>query len=111
MHGHQSKLGAILAASFLLAGCGPTLTVAPHAMRCDAKAELLAHRCLLPQQIPDDATFETVVDATRNDRQALRECGISLDTLRDSINRCNQTVDEFNRKIDEVNAKNKSAKD
>lgn len=111
MHSRQSILGALLAGSFLLAGCGPTLTVAPHAMRCDAKADLLAYRCVLPKQIPDDATFEVVVDAMRNDRQALRECAISLDTLRDSINRCNQTVDEFNRTIDEVNAKNKSAKD
>jgi len=103
------KLGAMLASSVMLAGCCPTLSVAPHAIRCNADAELLAHKCPLPNQIPDDATFQAVVDAMRSDRQALRDCGISLDALRDSINRCNQTVDDFNKKIDEINAKNKNA--
>ena len=105
----RSKLGAMLASIVMIAGCCPTLTVAPHAIRCDTDAELLAHKCPVPNQIPDDATFQAVVDAMRSDRQALLDCGIAFNALRDSINRCNQTVDDFNRKIDEINAKNKNA--
>jgi hypothetical protein len=102
-----SRLGTVLAGSLMLAACSPTLTVVPHAMRCDASAELLASSCASPKPIPDDATFSAVVDASRDDRQALRECGISLNTLRESMNRCNASVDEFNRKVDELNAKNR----
>lgn len=98
----------VLVAGLALAGCCPTVIVAPHATRCDAGAELLAARCAPPQQISGDATFASVVDAMRADRQALSECGLSLDALRDSINRCNQAVDEFNKKVDELNAKSKS---
>jgi hypothetical protein len=102
-----STLSAILAGSVMLVACSPTLTVVPHAMRCDASAELVASTCALPKPIPDDATFSGVVEASRDDRQALRECGMSLNALRESMNRCNASVDEFNRKVDELNTKNR----
>lgn len=105
----HSKLGSSLLASFLAGGCCPTLTVAPHAIRCDAAVELLATKCALPTQIADDATFAAVVDAMRSDRKALRDCGVTLDVLRDSINRCNRATDDFNKKIDEINEKNKAS--
>lgn len=107
---HQ-KLGAILAGGFLAGGCCPTVTVVPHAIRCDATVELLATKCVLPMQVADDATFATVVDAMRSDRKSLRDCGTSLDALRDSINRCNRATDEFNKKIDEINKNNKAKAD
>ncbi len=103
----HSKLCSALAGSLILAGCCSTLPVVPHAIPCNASADLLNSKCPLPTGISTDATFQTLVDAMQNDRQALRECGISLDALRSSINLCNKATEEFNKKIDDINKKNK----
>jgi hypothetical protein len=104
MAGFPWRLAWTLAGGVLLSGCCPTLPVVPHAIRCDASAELLRAKCPSPTRIPEDATFGTLVDAMRSDRQALRECGRALDALRDSIDRCNRATDEFNKRIDRINA-------
>ncbi len=100
------KFSPLLAVCLLFTGCS-TLVVAPHATRCDVSAELAAFKCADPSKIPAEATFSNLVDVSRADRQALLECGISLNTLRDSLNRCNQAIDEYNQKVDQANARNK----
>lgn len=109
MNRFRSLPGALLVTSLTLAACSTPLVVAPHAIPCAADDRLLAQQCPPPTPMADDATFEALVDAARGDRQALRECGISLAALRDSLHRCQQAVDDFNRKIDEINARNKRA--
>ena len=99
----------LLAPAFLLAACCPTITVVPHAISCDASAELLAGKCAAPREIDNSDTFSSIIDAMRSDRQALKECGIALDALRDSINRCNLATNEFNKKIDQINSSNKKS--
>ena len=75
-------------------------------MRCDVSPDLMASRCPSPAKIPNDATFGGLADAELSDRHALRECGVTVDALRDSINKCNQATDEFNKKVDEINDRN-----
>jgi hypothetical protein len=108
----MSKLKVVLTTilignCFVLSGCGRTLILkSPHAIRCDAPSELLNNRCSNPTNITNDITFEGLVDASRSDRQALRECKRSFEALQDSINRCNQAIDDLNTKIDQINAAN-----
>lgn len=90
----------------VITGCATPVPVVSHTLRCDANAELMASQCARPKPIADDATFEMVIATMRDDRHALQECGILLDSLRESINRCNQQVDAFNEKIDEMNRAN-----
>ena len=97
------QLALILAGGILLAGC-QTVPVASHAINCDINAELLASKCSPPRQIANDATFSTLVDTMQADRQALRECGVTVDTLRDALKRCNNTTEEYNKKIDALNS-------
>ncbi len=85
-----------------LAGC-KTVTVVPHAVQCDVGVELLASRCATPKPIANDATYATLVDTMQADRKALQECGVTADTLREAISRCNQAIDEYNKKIDAIN--------
>ena len=85
-----------------VAGC-KTVTVVPHAFNCEAGADLLANKCASPKQIAGNATYAMLVDTMQMDRQALQECGIAAEALRDSIRRCNQATDEYNKKIDELN--------
>ena len=98
-----SRLVLILAGSLLVAGC-KTLPVATHAINCDVNAELLASKCSPPLQIAKDATYATLVDTMQADRQALRECGITVETLRDTLRRCNDATGEFNKKVDALNS-------
>jgi len=103
----HSKLGLIPACCLLLISCSHTLPIVPHAIRCDANAELLKSRCASPSPVSGDTTFATLVDAAQKDRQALQECGMTVKALQDSIDRCNGTIDGFNKKIDELNDKNR----
>ncbi len=99
----HSALLLIIAGGLSATGCR-TLPVVPHAMKCDVRAELLAGKCMPPTQIANDSTYAGLVDAMQADRKALRECGVTADSLRDVIERCNQSTDEYNKKIDAVNA-------
>jgi len=103
MKAHYSRFLLILAAGLSIAGC-QTVPVASHAINCDVSAELLASKCSPPQQIANDSTFATLVDAMQADRQALRECGVTVDTLRDTLKRCNAATAEFNKKVDALNS-------
>ena len=97
-----SRLTPILLASLFMAGCR-TVPVIPHAVGCDAGAQLLASKCPPPGQLEDDATFAAVVDTMQADRQALRECGMTVDALIKTIRQCNRATDEYNKKIDAIN--------
>ena len=97
-----STLIPILAGSMLVAGCR-TVPVVPHAVACDASAELLASKCPPPRPLADNATFAALVDTMQADRQALRECGITVDALIKTIKQCNHATDEYNKRIDAIN--------
>lgn len=96
----------ILMGGICIAGCTTTVPVVPHAIRCELGPKLKAYRCAEPKPLPQDATFQTLVDTMLADRQALLECNLSANALRNSINRCNQATDDFNKKIDELNQSN-----
>jgi hypothetical protein len=102
MKAPYSRLALILAGSLLAAGC-KTVPVASHAINCDVNAELLASKCTPPKQIAKDATFASLVDTMQVDRQSLRECGSTVDALRDTLTRCNNATGEFNKKVDALN--------
>ena len=92
----------ILLGGLALAGC-KTVTVVPHALKCEVSAKLLADKCAAPRPIANDATYAALVDTMQADRKALQECSIAADTLRDAIERCNQATDAYNKKIDAIN--------
>jgi hypothetical protein len=81
-----------------------TVPVVPHAVKCDVSAELLASGCAAPTPIAGDSTYAGLVDAMQADRKALRECGITVETLRNAITRCNLATGEYNKKIDALNS-------
>ncbi len=103
MDSPRSRTALILLASLFIAGC-KTVTVVPHALKCEVNAELLAGKCAGPKQIANDATYATLVDTMQADRRALQECGIEADALRAAIRRCNEATDEYNKKIDAINS-------
>jgi hypothetical protein len=97
------KLTLLLSVGILIAGC-QTLPVVPHALTCNASAELLASKCAAPRPISNDITYAALVDTMQADRKALQECGITADTLRNTLKRCNQAADEYNKKIDALSS-------
>lgn len=106
MNTRHLKTTLILAAGLSAAGCCTPVPVVPKAIRCEPSAELRAPQCAVPGQLPENATFQTLVDTMLTDQQALRECALSERALRDSIAKCNQATDDFNKKIDELNESN-----
>lgn len=93
----------IFMGGIFIAGCTTPVPVVPHAIRCELSTDLQSRNCSEPKPLPQDATFQTLVDTMLADRQASRECGLLVGALRDSINKCNQAIDEFNKEIDKSN--------
>lgn len=102
MNARCIKFAPVLLCSIFITGC-QTLPVVPRAINCDVNAELLASKCQPPGQVAGDATYASLVDTMQNDRKALLECGITVNTLRDALKRCNQATVEYNKKIDSIN--------
>jgi hypothetical protein len=102
MNVRRLKFAPLFLCGLFIAGC-QTLPVVPHAINCDVNAELLASKCQPPGQVADNATYASLVDTMQNDRKALLECGITVNTLRDALKRCNQATGEYNKKIDSIN--------
>ncbi len=99
----RAKFIPILAGILFISGC-KTVPVVPHAIGCDVSAELLESRCATPKPVENDTTYAALVETMQADRKSLRECGITADTLRDALQRCNQATAEFNKKIDAINS-------
>ncbi|HLY96695.1 MAG TPA: hypothetical protein VKO66_05725 [Sideroxyarcus sp.] len=98
----RMRLAPILLGTLFVTGC-KTVPVVPHAFSCDVSEELLAGKCAEPKPIPNNATYAALVDTMQADRKALRECGVTVDTLQNAIKHCNQATAEYNKKIDAIN--------
>jgi hypothetical protein len=103
----KKELGSCLVlGTFLFAGCCQTVPVVPRVQGCEINEELLKKECSSPRPLPGDATFSQLVDTMQSDRQALRECAISLTAVRNSMIRCNQEIESFNRQAERMNRAN-----
>jgi hypothetical protein len=102
MNARHFKLLAMLLGSLFVAACN-TVPVAPRAFNCEVSTELLNRKCATPKPISNDATYAELVDTMEADRKALLECGITADTLRNAIKRCNRAANEYNKKIETQN--------
>jgi len=94
--------GALLLGLSLVA-CSTAVKVA-EPVNCDASAELLAQGCDAPQQVADGATYEQVLQAGGNDRDALRVCARQAQLLADVIRACNVAIDSHRQAIRRINA-------
>lgn len=87
----------------LLAACGTTVKMLPESLDCPVLEERLAAACPAPTTLPDGATFEQVIRAGMQDRQALLVCEKRRADLADRIRTCNQAVADHLRKLRELN--------
>jgi hypothetical protein len=94
--------GAALLLVLQLAGCATAVKVA-EPVDCDASADLLARRCAAPQDVPDGATYEQVLQAGGNDRDALRVCARHAQLLADVVRACNAAIDRHRSAIRGIN--------
>jgi len=100
-------IGIFMLASGSLLGCTTPVPVASHSLGCEVSSELLGSQCEQPRPVAEDATFESVVDTLRADRQALLECGSRMEALRESVIRCNRQAELYNKQVDEINGKSR----
>jgi hypothetical protein len=92
-----------LAAPLLLGACGTTVKMLPDSLDCPVLEERLAAACAAPTRLPDGATFEQVIRAGMQDRQALLVCEKRRADLAERIRTCNRAVAEHLQKLRELN--------
>ncbi len=94
---------AALAPLVLLTACGTTVKMLPESLDCPVLEERLATACAAPVKLPDGATFEQVIRAGMQDRQALQVCEKRRADLAQSVRICNKAVAEHLQKLRELN--------
>ena len=80
----------IIATCFALAALGGCATAAPEvkeALTCDVPPAMLAP-CAAPADIRVGVTFGEMMEISRRDREALRECALRQDALSRAIAAC-----------------------
>jgi len=93
-------LPAVLA---LLGGCGTTVKLLPESLDCPVLPERLDTACAAPQVLADGASFEQLIRASIQDRQALQVCEKRRADLAASVRICNKAVAEHLTKLRELN--------
>lgn len=87
----------------LLNGCGTSVKLLPESLDCPVLPERLATACAAPQALPDGASFEQVIRASIQDRQALQVCEKRRADLAESVRLCNRAVAEHLDKLRALN--------
>jgi hypothetical protein len=87
----------------LLTGCGTTVTMLPESLDCPVLPERLSTACAAPQALPDGASFEQLIRASIQDRQALQLCEKRRADLAESVGICNKAVADHLAKLRELN--------
>ena len=101
-------LGPAVAA--LLAGCGTTVKVLPESLDCPVLPERLATACAAPQPLADGASFEQLIRAGIQDRQALQVCEKRRADLADTLRICNKAVADHLVRLREINQASQAAR-
>ena len=97
----RAVFAAVTAA--LLAGCGATVKLLPEPLDCPVPAELLAQRCAEPQAVADGATYEQVLRAGGQDRDALRRCALHDQTVVQALRACNAAIARHREALRAIN--------
>ncbi|MES2719116.1 MAG: hypothetical protein V4795_25370 [Pseudomonadota bacterium] len=94
----------------LLTGCGTSVKLLPDSLDCPVLPERLATACAAPQALPDGASFEQLIRASIQDRQALQVCEKRRADLADSVRLCNRAVADHLAKLRELNQASQAAR-
>ena len=86
-----------------LAGCGTTVKMLPESLDCPVLPERLGTACAAPQALPDGASFEQLIRASIQDRQALQLCEKRRADLAESVRICNKAVADHLARLRELN--------
>lgn len=102
---HAILWPAVLA---LLTGCGTTVKMLPESLDCPVLPERLSTACAPPQALPDGASFEQLIRASIQDRQALQLCEKRRADLAESVRICNQAVADHLARLRALNQANQA---
>lgn len=97
----RASLGALLAG--LLAACGTTVKMLPESLDCPVPEPRLSVACAAPTTLPDGASFEQVIRASMQDRQALLVCEKRRADLAETVRLCNKAVADHLQTIRAIN--------
>jgi hypothetical protein len=94
----------------LLTGCGTAVKLLPESLDCPVLPERLATACAAPQALPDGASFEQLIRASIQDRQALQVCERRRADLAETLRICNQAVADHLARLRALNQASQAAR-
>ena len=97
------RLALLAPAAALLTACGTTVKMLPESLDCPVLEQRLATACSTPTALPDGATFEQLIRASMQDRQALLVCEKRRADLAQTVRLCNKAVADHLQQIKAIN--------
>jgi hypothetical protein len=94
----------------LLANGCQTLPVIPDPLPCPVSAATLQENCSEPVPLADGLTYSDLINASKEDRTALRKCVAHDQQLKNAIRECNTALESYKNKIHEINNDKSKAK-
>ena len=104
------RLALLVPALALLSACGTTVKMLPESLDCPVLEARLAAGCAAPAALPDGATFEQVIRAGMQDRQALLVCERRRADLAQTVRLCNKAVAEHLEQLRALNQASQAAR-
>jgi hypothetical protein len=97
------RLALGLPLAVVLTACGTTVKMLPESLDCPVLEQRLATTCAAPTMLPDGASFEQLIRASMQDRQALLVCEKRRADLAQTVRLCNQAVADHLQQIKAIN--------
>jgi hypothetical protein len=87
--------------SFLAEGC-QTVPVVPDPLPCPVSAAILKESCAKPSPLADGLTYSGLIEASKEDRNALVKCAAHDQQLKSAIQDCNGELEKYKQRLHEI---------
>jgi hypothetical protein len=87
--------------AFLVCGC-QTVPVIPDPLPCPISDAILKESCSKPSPLPVGLTYSDLINALKEDRNALLKCAAHDQQLKSAIQDCNAELEKYKHRLHEI---------
>jgi hypothetical protein len=90
-----------LVLAFLASAC-QTVPVIPDPLPCPISDAILKESCSKPSTLPGGLTYSDLINALKEDRNALVKCAAHDQQLKSAIQDCNAELEKYKQRLHEI---------
>ena len=87
--------------AFFISGC-QTVPVIPDPLPCPISDAILMESCSKPSPLPEGLTYSDLINALKEDRNALVKCAAHDQQIKSAIQNCNAELEKYKKRLHEI---------